>query len=77
MRAEYGLARVAAVVWWSGMNINACDQLVPSIINFTCEQTSACVNVQMLDMQYVLCLCYHFWFALIHTDMSGTLLYLT
>ena len=31
----------------------------PSIINLTCEPTSAFASVQMLDMQYVVWLCHH------------------
>ena len=44
----------AAVVWWDEMSIPACDQLVPSIIDLTCEPTPAFVSVQLLDMQYVI-----------------------
>ena len=50
----------AAVVWWNVMIRTACDKLVPSIINLTCEPTSAYASVQMLDMQYVECVCHHF-----------------
>ena len=50
----------AAVVWWDEMSRHACDQLVPSIINLTCEPAPAFASVQLLDMQYVVYSCHHF-----------------